>query len=120
MDYNDIQLIVEMLAHPRFKWMCGMKTDCGVRIKSGWQIKKWLKGFHVDDSPLPDISDPATKGCLLAIVRKASKDKEAYVCRFEEGWTVQEWPERQEQEYSSSEGMAMVKYIVRSPKYIND
>jgi len=33
-------------------------------------------------SLLPDLSDPATVGCLLALVRKAYDDRDAFVGRY--------------------------------------
>ena len=118
MDY--IALCSELLAHPRFRWAPGMITDCGVRLQSRAQIKRWLKPIHVDDMPLPDLNDPATKGVLLSYVRKAAKDPEAYACKFDEGWCVQTWPEQNPMPYYKTEGMALASYIVQSSTYIDD
>ena len=109
---DDIDVGQNLLKSKNFKWLCGMKTSCGVRLKAGWQLDKWIHQFNYDDSPVPDINDPATKGCLLSIVRSLSKDKECYVCRFDEGWSVVEWPESK-QSYHRSEGVALSAYIYR-------
>ena len=79
--FTNIEAAIELIKHPRFKWAGGMRTACGIRIKEGWQIQTWLKAFHIDDMPVPDLADPATKGCLLDLVRKLSKDDDAYVVR---------------------------------------
>lgn len=110
---EDIVLAFDLIQASGFKWMCGMKTACGVRLKDGWQLKKWIKSFHIDDSPVPDINDPATRGCLLELARKASRDQECYVCIFDEGWAVVEWPESaNSQSYHRSEGAALAEYII--------
>lgn len=39
---------------------------------------------------IPDLTDPATLGCLLYLVRKASKDPDAYLCNYG-GYDSVEW-----------------------------
>ena len=109
---DEIEAAVKLLECKRFRWICGMRTACGVRVKKGWQIDTWLPSFHVDDSPVADLSDPATKGCLLMLVREVSEDKSAYCCRFEEGWCVYTWPEPGYVSYFPTEGLALADYIL--------
>lgn len=111
---TDVDVGIGLTAAKQFTWMCGMKTACGVRIKSGWQLTKWLPSFGKDEGPVPDINDPATKGCLLHLVREMSDDKDCYACFFEEGWAIQEWPEPAKIYYSKTEGRALGSYIVRN------
>jgi hypothetical protein len=50
-----------------------------------------------DAGALPDLTDPATLGCLLALVREAWNDQRAYI-RASFGWEhitdycVEKWP----------------------------
>ena len=112
-----IEIAIQLINQRQFKWLGGMKTACGVRIKEGWQVDKWLPSFTIDDSPVPDIEDPGTKGCLLYLVRSISEDKDAYACRFEEGWAIQEWPEPKYVNYYLTEGEALSQYIIDKGKY---
>ena len=63
------------VACPRWRWMRGMLTVDAVRLCSSGEAPD-LIGFP--DGPktrgfigLPDLTDPATLGCLLALVREA-------------------------------------------------
>ena len=38
---------------------------------------------------LPDLTDPATVGCLLALVREAYDDRDAFVGRYAGYWTFE-------------------------------
>ena len=68
------------VACPKWRWMPGMKTLCGVRVTDG--SEDWLAGHlpgpttkgggWIDtksEGYLPDLSDAATVGCLLVLVR---------------------------------------------------
>ncbi len=50
-----------------------------------WEYRGYLRGTaNADEWPdtlLPDLSDPATVGCLLALVREACGDVAAFRCR---------------------------------------
>jgi hypothetical protein len=48
-----------------WRWMPGMLTDVGERVTD-------VGAFYL--GTLPDLSDPATLGCLLALVREAWGD----------------------------------------------
>lgn len=49
----------------RFRWMPGMRTTTGHRVLLDLPLGKSNLGR------LPDLDDPATRGCLLALVREA-------------------------------------------------
>jgi hypothetical protein len=72
------------VACPRWRWMPGMLVDSAgyvYRMTSesiadgcgavDWQ-QKWMR---------PDLTDPATLGCLLALVREALGDPEVFARR---------------------------------------
>jgi len=67
-----------------WRWIPGMKLTTGLRLT---ESLVWLT-YPVD---LPDLTDPATLGCLLALVREAWGDDEAYAIPWHDedgGWTV--------------------------------
>lgn len=112
-----LNVAIDLVDHPKFKWKCGMKTGCGKRIKSGWTMDKWLKSFEKDEAPIPDLDDPATQGCLLFLVRELSRDDSAYAAKFDEGWCVVVWPEPSEIKYYESEGLALADYIIQQSRF---
>jgi hypothetical protein len=69
-------LLKQLLACKHFRWMRGMKVgNCTIQkvtskyviIDGGHEVPKDIMGLVY---PL-DMEDPATKGCLLALVREA-------------------------------------------------
>ena len=57
------------VACPKWRWMPGMLTLDGFR----------LSPVDADGDDPPDLSDPATLGCLLALVREAWESPKANV-----------------------------------------
>lgn len=78
------------VACKHWRWMPGMRTSEGWRVIRGstesrcmaydenpenWQVAD----NYIQDGTLPDLRDPATLGCLLAIVREAHNAPDAYL-----------------------------------------
>jgi hypothetical protein len=83
---NMIELGKRAVACRGWKWMPGMRTLDAMRVihdPDRWPDRPCAirEGSWVDTAPprplgddLPDLSDPATLGCLLALVREAYRD----------------------------------------------
>jgi hypothetical protein len=90
-----------------FRWMPGMKTvnddrviaivgdelvidqleyfeGCGYNCPTRFERRKAAE-------ELPDLTDPATLGCLLHLVREAWGDHRAVVTYCDEGWRFEVW-----------------------------
>lgn len=99
---EQIALARRAVACKGWRWMPGMRygsVDVIDGTASPWSFNGYERvGEHVDMVAytdwlpcLPDLEDPATLGCLLALVRKAVGDEEAYTVPWhddEGGWTV--------------------------------
>ena len=78
------QLARRAVACKHWRWMRGMLTKRSrvVRIKLDSTIETWNPGDWIEGLPndaLPDLRDPATMGCLLALVREAHNAPAAYL-----------------------------------------
>jgi len=100
-----IELSRRAVACKGWRWMPGMYANW-IEKDVGWRIlserSSWYDGEKCEDSipggpnSLPDLTDPATLGCLLALVREAWGDPRLVAIYCEaanpgqsEGWAVQ-------------------------------
>ena len=96
-----IDIARRAVACPRFRWLPGM---CGCRWSEYdvlWRTSRVStlpeRGtFWLAEGWVPDLTDPATLGCLLALVREAWRDPRLVAIYCEpahpgqsEGWAVQ-------------------------------
>ena len=105
-----------------FRWLPGMLDPFGRRVMCVWPDDLGIKWSHIpencvvrDADALPDLSDAATLGCLLALVREAWNDQRAYM-RASFGWEwitdycVEKWPPGGE-----TEAEALVAALAAAP-----
>lgn len=96
MTEEQIALAKRAVACRGFRWMAGMLTSHGARYL-GFDL--WVdRGQRVavfadpDEGEVPDLTDPATLGCLLALVREAWGDERAHAA-YDRGteWDASHW-----------------------------
>ena len=85
---------------PGWRWMPGMRAtwlDDGRparRYGSPGETAGWISDYSgkersiFDADALPDLDDPATLGCLLALVREAWGDPTLCSTRWDDGWRI--------------------------------
>ncbi len=81
-----VDLARRAVACKGWRWMAGMLAFCPdgtndpVRICFGSKAARmgpddrWVRPAYIVSHELPDLTDPATLGCLLALVREAWRD----------------------------------------------
>lgn len=86
------------VACPVWRWMPGMRDVDGgivVFVDGSWLVTTvyiddrdgWSTGSRIARHALPDLDDPATLGCLLALVREAWGSHVSSI-RTGDGWSV--------------------------------
>jgi hypothetical protein len=83
-----IELGKRAVACKGWRWMPGMRVEW-VGMSTGWRMlsetQSWYEREEVQDgepggpNAIPDLTDPATLGCVLALVREAWSDPQIYV-----------------------------------------
>jgi hypothetical protein len=71
------ELAKRAVACKHWRWMPGMLAGCG-----GRRLRSRRSGRPPYRGALPDLTDPATLGCLLALVREAWGDPYVYAMRL--------------------------------------
>ena len=105
-----------------WRWMPGIRTQRGLRLGVVWGMYNVAAAlsdgtqrsaisetvFLVDE--LPDLTDPATLGCLLALVREAWGQDDLVAFRFDGQWCAEVTPQEGQHHafYGSSEAEALV------------
>lgn len=73
-----------------WQWLPGMRAIGRKRLPEAWfRVEEKLSKLTGDWSEaIPDLSDPATVGCLLQLVREAWDDPEAHLALGAAGWVL--------------------------------
>jgi len=94
MTEEQIALARRAVACKSWRWMRGMSNDRGQTIDCVDLIsgKAYCGEWDTDMTALPDLTDPATLGCLLALVREAfgsttvfalwSADRQSWIVKY--------------------------------------
>jgi len=87
------ELARRAIACKRWRWMPGMLSEKGLRVtrrdSDGYVVGYYENLSYIAEcvsGTLPDLSDPATLGCLLALVREAWKDPQVHVVKLAYGF----------------------------------
>ena len=91
MNEEMIALAQRLIDCPRFRWMPGM-SSVAYRQAPLEPVVHRIGDLKLTPYPgsLPNLADPATLGCLLALVREAWGDPRAYLCDYG-GYDSVEW-----------------------------
>ena len=68
-----------------WRWMPGMAFCDGAEV---WRVTSAQHAETIHADRTPDLTDPATLGCLLALVREAWGDPSAYTMAYCGRWTL--------------------------------
>jgi len=125
---EQIALARRAVACRGWKWMPGMRygsVDVIEGTASPWSFNGYERvGEHVDMVAytdwvpcLPDLEDPATLGCLLALVREAWGQDDMGASRYKERWGVEFAPQEAQNYafYGASEAEALVAALEAAP-----
>jgi hypothetical protein len=89
------ELARRAVACKRWRWMPGMLAETGLRVfrcdPDGYVVGIYANYEYIAQcvaGTLPDLSDPATLGCLLALVREAWGDEASVSLNISSFWAV--------------------------------
>ncbi len=74
MTEEQIELAKRAVACKGWRWVPGMLTTEGMRV-----VVPCFGDDNEPDDAIPDLTDPASLGCLLALVREAHHEPALYV-----------------------------------------
>ena len=102
---------------PGWRWLPGMRVEYADKL--GCRRHTRLVGGDpsavlLDSDPLPDLSDPATVGCLLALVREAWGDPAAHAAPDGDWHIYGDMPET-EYGIGDTEAAALVAALEAAP-----
>jgi hypothetical protein len=119
-----VELARRAVACKHWRWMPGVLTISGVRVEfisdtdaPGEYDLGHACGHLSSREELPDLTDPATLGCLLALVRKAWGEPGLYCVCHKGKWLV-EWPDLEgdlDLDYARTEAEALVRALEAAP-----
>ena len=80
------------LACRHWRWMGGMKLIVPSKHDgaTGYTVRLQQDGYVPNPNEHPDLADPATLGCLLALVREAWRTSSLHTRLGVDGWEVRD------------------------------
>ena len=90
MNTEEVEIAKRAVACKKWRWLPGMRAIGRKGKPEAWfRVEEKLSKLTGDWSEaIPDLSDPATIGCLLELVREVWLDGEAAYSRCESGWVL--------------------------------
>ena len=132
MNERQTELAQQLVASKHWRWMDGMITACGLRVCEGGKHTATQYAYVIGHRSgptrdgdgwydgaaaglIPDLNDPATIGCLLALVREAWCEPRAHVQRSE--YSEQFWVHRLWSgcDYHDTEAEALAAALLGAP-----